>query len=49
MRILLDDATRRAMDLRASFERFLEAGPDFAHVIEQSRRLSEETGLAEPV
>jgi len=49
MRILLDNATRRAMDLRASFERFLEAQPEYAHVIEQSRQLSEESGLAEPV
>jgi DNA-binding NtrC family response regulator len=49
MRLLLDDATRRAMDLRASFERFLKAQPEYAHVIEQSRQLTEESGLPEPV
>jgi DNA-binding response OmpR family regulator len=45
MRLLLDNATQRATDLSASFERLFNEGPEFAQMIEQSRRLAEESRL----
>ena len=42
MRLLFDDATRRATDVRASFDRLLNAEPAFADVIEQSQQLAKE-------
>jgi two-component system, OmpR family, response regulator MprA len=47
MRLLLDNATQRATDFAASFERLFNDGPEFAQVIEQSRRLAEESRLLE--
>jgi DNA-binding response OmpR family regulator len=49
LRLLLDDASRRATDLAASFERLLNAEPELAHVMEQSRRLAEESRLLDPL
>jgi len=49
MRLLFDDATRRATDLRASFDRLLNAEPAFADVIEQSQQLAKECCPPGPV
>jgi hypothetical protein len=48
MRLLLDDASRRTTELAAGFDRLLNAGSEFAHVIDQSRRLAEESRLLNP-
>lgn len=49
VRILLDDASRRTANLLTSFDRLLDAEPEFAQVIEQSRQLTEESRLFIPV
>jgi DNA-binding response OmpR family regulator len=45
LRLLLDDASRRATDLATGFDRLFNGGPEFAHIIEQSRQLAEQCRL----
>jgi DNA-binding NtrC family response regulator len=49
VRLLLDDASRRTADLLSSFDRLLDAEPEFAQVMEQSRQLAEESRLSSPL
>ena len=49
LRLLLDDASRRTTDLAGCFDRLLNAEPELADVIEQSRRLSEEARQSNPL
>ena len=48
LRLLLDNASRRTTDLAACFDRLLNADPEFARVIDQSRQLAEESRLSSP-